>query len=336
MGSEGGSMVTKLKVVLFVIPLLAAGQLVLAADERQPQQPTKAQELTGLIGVKENTKGRLSVENQNLRFIHSHGTSDVTANSIQDVITGSDSQRVIRGTLGTLSRFGPYGSDRFLSLFRSKMDTLTIRYRDGDGGIHGVIFTTPVGQAEVIRDQLVGLGAHTGIQTEGTSSLNDSDPSVVKDPVLSAQNSRKTKIDASAITVMMIQSDEVKLPAEFQVALYENLIEQLQKKSGFRRVYREGDWNSADASDLVVLHSTVRGFKKGSEMERQVTTVAGATNITVHCEFTDRDGQILLARDINGKVRFFGGNLKVTYDFAKKAAKVTRENFSPGTGMLGK
>jgi len=153
-------MVTKLKVVLFVIPLLAAGQLVLAADERQPQQPTKAQELTGLIGVKENTKGRLSVENQNLRFIHSHGTSDVTANSIQDVITGSDSQRVIRGTLGTLSRFGPYGSDRFLSLFRSKMDTLTIRYRDGDGGIHGVIFTTPVGQAEVIRDQLVGLGAH--------------------------------------------------------------------------------------------------------------------------------------------------------------------------------
>lgn len=34
---------------------------------------------------------------------------------------------------------------------------------------------------------------------------------------------------------------------------------------------------------------------------------------------------------VNGKVRFFGGNLKATYDFAKKAAHVANENFStPG------
>jgi hypothetical protein len=62
---------------------------------------------------------------------------------------------------------------------------------------------------------------------------------------------------------------------------------------------------------------------------RQVTTVAGATSITVHCQFTNADGRPLLARDVNGKVRFFGGNLRATYDFAKKAARVAGENFSP-------
>jgi hypothetical protein len=63
-------------------------------------------------------------------------------------------------------------------------------------------------------------------------------------------------------------------------------------------------------------------------MARQVTTVAGATSVSVHCEFADGDGQLVLARDINGKVRFFGGNLRATYDFAKKAASVARSDVS--------
>jgi hypothetical protein len=147
---------------------------------------------------------------------------------------------------------------------------------------------------------------------------------------LLAQKNKTAKIKAAALQVEMIQSDEIKLPAEFQVALYENLIRQLEKQ-GFSHVYRDGDRNAPSVSDLVVLHSTVRGFKAGSERARQVTTVSGATSITVHCQFTSPDGTSLLERDVNGKVRFFGGNLKATYDFAKKAAHVANENFStPG------
>ena len=67
-------------------------------------------------------------------------------------------------------------------------------------------------------------------------------------------------------------------------------------------------------------------------MARDVTTVAGATSISVHCEFTSDGGQVLLARDIKGNVRFFGGNLKATSDFAKKAASVARENVIPVKG----
>jgi len=144
---------------------------------------------------------------------------------------------------------------------------------------------------------------------------------------LLAQKSKPAKIKAAAFQVEMIQSDEIKLPAEFQVALYENLVRQLEKK-GFSHVYRDGDRNAPSVANLVVLHSTVRGFKAGSEKARQVTTVSGATSITVHCQFTTPDGTSLLEQDVNGKVRFLGGNLRATYDFAKKAANAAQEHFS--------
>ena len=148
-------------------------------------------------------------------------------------------------------------------------------------------------------------------------------------PVVSSQTKTKpAKIKAGAFKVTMIESNEIKLPAEFQVSLYEDLIQQLQKKSGISKVYREGDKNAASAADLVVLNTTVTGFKAGSERLRQVTTVAGATSINVHCAFTDAAGKTLLEQDIKGNVRFFGANLRATYDFAKKAAQLAHENFS--------
>jgi hypothetical protein len=149
---------------------------------------------------------------------------------------------------------------------------------------------------------------------------------------LFAHKSQAPKFKAAAIEVLMIHSDEIKLPAEFQVSLYENLIRQLGKQ-GFSHVYRQGDRNATNVADIVVLHSTVRGFKEGSERARNVTTVAGATSIRVHCQFTRRDGTPLLEQDVNGNVRFFGGNLKATSDFAKKAAHVAHENFSSAKGQ---
>jgi hypothetical protein len=155
---------------------------------------------------------------------------------------------------------------------------------------------------------------------------------LVGGPVLQAQENKPAKIKASTIKVEMIHSDEIKLPAEFQVSLYEDLIQQLEKKGGFQHVYRQGDRNAEKAADLVVLHSTVTGFKQGNEELRQVTTVAGATSIRMHCVFKDKDGKTVLESDVTGKVRFFGGNLRATYDFAKKTAQIAHDRFSPTAG----
>jgi hypothetical protein len=90
---------------------------------------------------------------------------------VSDVVTGADSQRAIHGTMGSLGLLAaPYGSGRFLSLFRTKMDTLTIKYHDADDGLHGAIFTMPVGKADEIKKELLAQGAHTSVPEEAANT----------------------------------------------------------------------------------------------------------------------------------------------------------------------
>jgi|SRR5579863_1681731 len=126
----------------------------------------KVVQVIGMQGVKHNTKGRVTVSKESLEFVSGATKSELPIASIQDALTGADSQRVIGGTLGTLSTFAPYGSGRFLSLFRTKIDTLTIYYRDAGGGLHGAIFTTPGGEAAVLKKQMVDQGAKTSISVD--------------------------------------------------------------------------------------------------------------------------------------------------------------------------
>jgi hypothetical protein len=314
--------------VLVAFVLVFAGMETSIGNAQETPTPVKVVQLIGLTGVKQNAKGTLKVENGNLQFVHGKTNVDLSAASIQDVVTGDDTQRSVGGTVGVMSMAAPYGGGRFLSLFRKKIDTLTIQYRDVNDGLHGAIFTMPVGAANAVKTQLLSEGVHTAPAGEPTTaaSSNKEQNAPQSTEHLSA------KIKASAIQVEMIRSDEIKLPAQFQIALYENLVHQLEKQGTFQHVYRDGDRTAASVADLVVLHSTVRGFKAGSERARQVTTVAGATSITVHCQFTGPDAKPILARDVRGKVRFFGGNLKATYDFAKKAAHAANENFSSPHG----
>jgi hypothetical protein len=141
------------------------------------QTPIKTVELVGLAGIKDNTQGILTIGDGKLHFAHAKKTAEIAANAMEDVITGAESQRVVRGTVGTLSMFGPYGSGRFLSLFRSNLDSLTIEYRDADGGLHGAVFGVPVGQAESIKKELVAEGAHTSVAAQAEPS-GDSSKSV--------------------------------------------------------------------------------------------------------------------------------------------------------------
>ena len=100
--------------------------------------------------------------------------SDVNASSIRDVVTGVDSQKAVGKTLGTISMAAPYGGGRVVSLFRKKIDTLTVEYRDADGALHGVIFTVPPGTANGIQKELIVQGAHTTVAPEQAESAQAS------------------------------------------------------------------------------------------------------------------------------------------------------------------
>ncbi len=150
--------------------LLSLGTCISDSPAQQPPATTPASieavQVIGLPCVKQNTKGNLKVENGSLTFASSKDTCQVPAASIQDVVTAADSQRVIGGTVGTISRLAPYGGGTALSLLRNKVDVITIQYRDADGGLHGAIFTMPVGAAALIKEALLAQGAHTSIPSQ--------------------------------------------------------------------------------------------------------------------------------------------------------------------------
>ena len=151
-----------------------AALLILAwaacAGFAQAQQPAmssfKVKHVIGLEAIHKNAKGQVTVSKDAMTFAAGSTKSDLAVASIQDVLTGADSQRMIGGTLGLLSMAAPYESGRFLSLFRTKIDTLTIEYRDADGGLHGAIFTLPQGEAAALKTQLVTAGAKASISVE--------------------------------------------------------------------------------------------------------------------------------------------------------------------------
>jgi hypothetical protein len=139
---------------------------------------------------------------------------------------------------------------------------------------------------------------------------------------------QKQKLTASAIQLeRIVPPEDLLIPEDTRVSMYENVILQLIKTKKFQHVYRSGDRTAADAPDLVVLNLIPEAFKPGSQKEREVITIAGATSIKVKVQFTSREEKVLLEKDVVGKVRFYGENLRATYDLAKKVAALVNESF---------
>lgn len=135
------------------------------------------------------------------------------------------------------------------------------------------------------------------------------------------------KLHASAIQIEVMDPGDLAIPPDFRIAEYEYLVEQVVKTGKFQKVYRSGDKRAEGVADLVVLRTTAESFKKGSEKAREVTTVGGWTSIKLKAQFVDRSGKVVLEREAEGKVRFFGGNLNACYDFAKKVAGFVAESY---------
>jgi hypothetical protein len=97
-------MTSRSATVLVGVASFFAGLPIPAANAQQVSGSVRVVQLTGLVGVKDNAKGTLNVENGQLHFVHGKTSSDVNAASIQDVATAADSQRAVGGTIGQEGR----------------------------------------------------------------------------------------------------------------------------------------------------------------------------------------------------------------------------------------
>ena len=146
-------------------------------------------------------------------------------------------------------------------------------------------------------------------------------------PSQAASKAKPQKLSASAIQIEPIEAGDISIPAEFRYAIYERLVARVRKDGTFQKVFRSGDHEAANIPDLVTLRTTVGKFKEGSQLRRELTTVTGGTRVDVTSTVAARDGHVLFESDLSGKVRFFGENLGVTNDLAKRIAKLLRERF---------
>jgi len=127
------------------------------------------------------------------------------------------------------------------------------------------------------------------------------------------------------VEVNQIDAGALSVAPEFQVAIYENLLDELVKTKQFSTVLRDGDRATNAVPALLILTTTVESYSPGSEAKRAVTTVAGATKLKVRSRLRTREGQVVFESVVDGNVRFFGGNLRATHNLARNIAKAIKQ-----------
>jgi len=129
-----------------------------------------------------------------------------------------------------------------------------------------------------------------------------------------------------SVQVDKIDPGELDLAYSFQVAIYESLLEELNKTKQFQQVFRDGDHRANAVPKLLLLKTTVEAYAPGSETLRAVTTVSGATKLMVRSQLCTREGKVVLERTVNGNVRFFGSNLRATHNLASNIARTIKQS----------
>jgi hypothetical protein len=132
-----------------------------------------------------------------------------------------------------------------------------------------------------------------------------------------------------SVQVDQVDPGSLDLADSFQIAIYENLVDELKKTKQFQQVFRQGDHSVSEVPNLLVLKTTVEKYTPGSETRRAVTTVSGATKLTVRSQLLTREGRVVLERTIDGDVRFFGSNLRATHNLARNIAKTIKKTSWP-------
>lgn len=136
-----------------------------------------------------------------------------------------------------------------------------------------------------------------------------------------------------SVQVKMIDPGDVGISASFQIGIYESILDELNKTKRFKQVLRDGVRTSNDIPDLLILRTKVEKYAAGSETQRAVTTVSGATKLTVRSQLCTRDGQIVFEREVRGEVLFMGGNLRATHNLARNVAKTIKQSALPVPAM---
>jgi len=147
--------------------ILLVWSLTTANGQSQPEtsianSSIPVKHVLGFQGVKRNSSGGLSIQDDVLRFLRDGSSAaQISIGSIHN-ISLSETDKQVGGVPMMLGKTAvPFGGGRVVSLFsHKKYDSLTIEYLDSIGGFHGAIFQLAKGQGQTFKDDLIAHGAH--------------------------------------------------------------------------------------------------------------------------------------------------------------------------------
>ena len=312
---RSGAAVTYLAVLL-VWCAVASAQNTVPNHARSTE--ARVTHILGFEDAPKNSSGRLSIEGDDLQFQKGvDAPVRIKISSIRDLSAGVIDKQVGGAPMKIGKAAIPYGGGRAISLLSHKQyETLSLNYLDSKGGLHGAILLIITGQtltealaakgvpfASEARDQVTSFGiAQIGAATK-SSDAND------------------TSSSEWSIEVDEVDPGEVFIEPAFRAAIYENLLHEVAKVKTFQQVFRNGDGDANSAARLLILKIRVEKYTPGSETRRAVTTISGATRVTVRSQLCTRQGQIVWERVVTANVRFIGGNLRVTNNLARNVAR---------------
>jgi hypothetical protein len=315
------TMLSKTRITFLVLLAIFAAPIIRAQNKQGPSaEALHVRHVVGMQNVKYDATGLLLIESKELHFDAGRSRGVISISSIEDIYVGSEITEG-GGRLGELARgaamAAPYDSGAALTLLMiQKVDVLTVTYRDSDNGLHAAIFAVPKNHGEKFREELISKGAHV------KNAANDSHVPRETPP---AESARSKSAPASAILVEPVDSGDVNIPAEFRLAIYEDLVKKLEASGIYARVFRSGDHRADGIAGLVILNTDVEKFKAGNQPEREIVTVLGWTTVKLGVKLSTRDSAILVDKEVEGRVRFFGENLGVIHDAAKRITELLRK-----------
>ena len=197
----------------------------------------------------------------------------------------------------------PFGGGSALALVtQTKVDLLTVEYRDMHNAYHGAVFLLPK------------TGADSAQAAFGSISTAEE----VEQPTPTCGGGQ---VHSSTLKIMTITSEGVLVPAEYKVLLYEQLVRRLTDEAGYEHIIRDGDTSSAAACPELNLSITLEAFNKGNAVFRASSGLlgmfVGTTSLKFHMTLQDASGQNVIDKELKKSERGDSENLDVADDIAK-------------------
>lgn len=275
----------------------------------------KAQHAYGLPELKPKTKGSLTVDNTGITFTSKSGQYAIPWAEVAAVSSGNERVE-LWGTTGRIVRMViPNGGGlAAAAVMHHKVNQLTVEFHDTRGAYHGAVFFLPGSDAAHVLES----------STQAVPSLKDHTAVASLDaPMISCQGATGL---TGAVLVSPPTWTSADVPAAYRAAVYEHIIDRLQKVEGVGHVYRAGEPNAQPICPQFTIAISIVSYKPGNQVVRAsmgpIGFFAQTTQMVFNSTITDVSGRMNKTEPLKATVRGESESLTIADSVAKRLAKL--------------